>query len=72
MACVFLYDNEEEERLHSNAIKLLAEELDKPEKEIREIYEEILFSIKVGARIKDYLIVLVSRNVRDLIRRCSL
>jgi len=51
---------------------MLAGELGMPEKEIRELYEEFLCSIKEGARIKDYLTVLVSRNVRDSIRRDTL
>ncbi len=69
MAGVCQYDNDAEERQHSKAIHMLAEELDMPEKEIRGLYEEFLCSIKEGARIKDYLIVLASRNVKDVIRR---
>jgi hypothetical protein len=69
MAAVCLYDNDEEERQHSKAIQMLAKELGMPEQEIRGLYEEILCSIKEGARIKDYLTVLVSRNVRAVIKR---
>ncbi len=72
MAGVCRYDNDAEERQHSKAIQMLAKELGMPEKKIRELYEEFLCSIKGGARIKDYLIVLASRNVKDVIRRRSL
>jgi hypothetical protein len=72
MAGVCQYDNDAEERQHSKAIQMLAKELGAPESEIRRLYEEILCSIKGGARIKDYLTVLVSRNVKDVIRRGSL
>jgi len=72
MAGVCQYDNDAEERQHSQAIHMLAGELGMPEKQIRELYEEILCSIKEGARIKDYLTVLVSRNVRASIRRGTL
>jgi hypothetical protein len=72
MARVCQYDNEAEERQHSKAIQKLAGELGMPEKEIRGLYEEILCHIREDARIKDYLIVLVSRNVRDVVRRGTL
>jgi hypothetical protein len=72
MASVCQYDNDAEERQHSKAIQMLAGQLGMPEKEIRELYEEFLCNIKEGARIKDYLTVLVSRNVRDSIRRGTL
>jgi hypothetical protein len=72
MTGVCQYDNEAEERQHSKAIQMLAGQLGMPEKEIRELYEEFLCSIKEGARIKDYLTVLVSRNVRDSIRSGTL
>lgn len=69
MASVCQYDNDAEERQHAKAIQMLARDLGMPEKKIRELYEEFLCSIKGGARIKDYLTVLASRNVKDVIRR---
>ena len=72
MAAVCLYDNDAEETQHSKAIQMLARELGMPEKDIRGLYEEFLCNIKEGARIKDYLIVPVSRNVRDVIKRGTL
>ncbi len=66
------YDNDAEERQHAKAIQMLARDLGVPEKKIRELYEEFLCSIKGGARIKDYLTVLASRNVKEVIRRGSL
>jgi hypothetical protein len=48
---------------------MLAEDLGMPEEEIRSVYEAFYCSISEGARIRDYLVVLVSRNVRDSIRK---
>lgn len=72
MEGVCSYDNDAEERQHAKAIQMLARDLGVPEKKIRELYEEFLCSIKGGARIKDYLTVLASRNVKEVIRRGSL
>jgi hypothetical protein len=47
---------------------MLARDLDRPEEEIRRNYETILCSLKERARIKDYLVILVSRNVKDMIK----
>ncbi len=69
MATACPYENDAERRQHSQAIRMLAEDLGKPEEEIRAVYDSIYCSIKEGARIKDYLILLVSRNVRDSVRK---
>ena len=64
-----LYENDTERKLHSSAIQMLAREFNIPEGEIQILYETMLSSLKESARIKDYLAVLVSRNVKDMIRR---
>ncbi|HUO77901.1 MAG TPA: DUF3562 domain-containing protein [Thermodesulfovibrionales bacterium] len=69
MATSCLYDNDTDRRLHSSAIRMLAREFNVPEEEIQALYETMLSSLKESARIKDYLAVLVSRNVKDMIRR---
>ena len=66
--CWYEYENEAEQKRHSKAIQMLAREAAVPEEEIRRLYEDILCRINEGARIKDYLVILVSRNVKDLIR----
>jgi hypothetical protein len=63
------YENDTEKRLHSQAIHVLARDLDRPEEEIRRYYEIVLCSLKERARIKDYLVILVSRNVKHMIKR---
>jgi hypothetical protein len=39
------------------------------EEEIQVLYETILGNFKEKARIKDFLALLVSRNVKDIIKR---
>ena len=69
MATACLYETDEEQRLHSEAIQRLSRDLEMPEEEIRRVYEALLGGLKARARIKDYLVVLVSRNVRNMIKR---
>lgn len=64
-----LYDNESEELLHSHAISILQRELGLPSEEIMRLYEHELERLKEHARIKDFLVVLVCRTVRDILRR---
>jgi hypothetical protein len=47
---------------------MLARDLRIPEEEIQTLYETMLCSLRERARIKDYLAILVSRNVKDMIR----
>lgn len=72
MASACRYENDAEERLHRQAIQRLAQDLGLPEDEIRRLYEEVLCGMGQGARIRDYLVVLVSRQVKDSIRSRSL
>ena len=62
------YENLSEERLHVEAIQRLAQDLDLRVEDIRELYETFLGGAKQEARIKDYLVILVSRQVRASIR----
>lgn len=63
------YENDIEQRLHAQAIQMLALDLDRPLEEIRRNYETMLCSLKEGAKIKEYLVILVSRKVRDVITK---
>ena len=53
---------------HLNAIEVLAEEIDCPVEEVNNIYASALGSLRSSARIQDYLIVLASKKVRDVLR----
>jgi hypothetical protein len=53
---------------HLNAIEALAEEIDCPVEEVNNIYASALGSLRSSARIYDYLIVLASKKVRDVLR----
>jgi hypothetical protein len=53
---------------HLNAIEALAEEIDCPVEEVNNIYASALGSLRSSARIQDYLIVLASKKVRDVLR----
>jgi hypothetical protein len=63
------YRNDAERRQHSKAIRMLAEDLGMPEEKIRSVYEAIYSIIGQGARVRDYLAILICRNVRDYIRK---
>lgn len=63
------YENESELAQHADAMHGLARDLGLAVQDIRGFYEEILCNIKDGARIKDFLVILASRNVKDLVRR---
>lgn len=63
------YENESEQGQHFKAMHRLAEDLHLPEEDVKIVYEEVLCKIKDGAKVKDFLVILVSRNVKDLIKR---
>lgn len=64
----FLYEDDVEQGLHESAIERLSRDLRRPEPGIRTAYETVLSRLKEEARIKDYLVVLVTRNVKDMMR----
>jgi len=68
MESVSLYENELEQRLHERAIEKLSRDIGRPVPEIRSVYETMLGRLREGARIKEYLVVLVSRNVKEMMR----
>jgi len=47
---------------------MLAKDTGVPEEKVQVIYETMLCSLKERARIKDYLVILISRNVKDMIK----
>ena len=50
------------------AIDKLAQETSHPAEEVRKIYADVLGRLRPGARIQDYLIVLTSKKVRDMLK----
>lgn len=56
---------------HLYAIEGLAEETNRPVEEVKMIYAEELGNLSSDARIQDYLVVLTSKKVRDVLRTTS-
>lgn len=63
-----LYEDEKELTLHRGAIHDLSRESGLPEQEIGAIYEKNLSHLKKTARVKDYLVVLTRRSVKESLR----
>jgi hypothetical protein len=72
MASILLYEDDIERKLHDRAVKRLAEDLSASEEEIRALYETELGRVKSHARIKDFLTVIVTREVKNLLRSARL
>ena len=68
MATACTYENDTDRKQHLRAIQMLAKDLRIPEEEVQLLYETMLCSLKEQARIKDYLAILISRNVKDIIK----
>ncbi len=68
MASADLYENDSEHKLHSRAIWMLARDVNIPEVEIQILCEKAFSRLREKARIKDYLVVLASRSVKELIK----
>jgi hypothetical protein len=64
-----LYDDEIEKRQHLNAIQSLARDLEIPMGVVSELYESELVNLKQVVRIKDFLTVIVSRRVKETIKK---
>lgn len=69
MVMIDLYDNETEKARHDSAIQILAREMGLPMMEIGALYERALRELRKSARIKDYLMILATRQVKDLLQR---
>lgn len=54
---------------HLYVVETLAEETNRPLEEVRQLYAETLVLLGSDARVKDYLIVLTSKKVRDVLRQ---
>lgn len=54
---------------HLSIIRALVNETHHPVEEVNEIYSKTFESLNSGARIKDYLILLTYKKVRDELRK---
>lgn len=63
---VILHENDTEERVHLNGIKMLTARLGVSPDEIKRPYEIVLKRFKKGAKVKDFLPILVSRRAEYL------
>jgi hypothetical protein len=62
-----LYDDDNDERLHINAIEMLALRDEASIEDVKRLYEIVLRRFKKSAKIKDFLPILVSRRVEYLL-----
>lgn len=64
-----LYEDDKELAMHRGAIHDISRASGLPEQEIGKIYEQNLGHLKRTARVKDFLLVLTSRSVKESLRR---
>ena len=67
MNSTLLYKNEAEEKLHRNAIQTLVRETRMPEDSVCSLYESVFARLKHHAKIKEFLPILVSREVKEIL-----
>ena len=60
-----LYEDKDEEALHSFAIEALAEEMRQPIGRVKAVYEREFAELKAEARVKDYLALFTTRKTRE-------
>ena len=67
MNSTLLYENEAEEKLHRNAIQTLVRETRMPKDIVCSLYESVFARLKHHAKIKDFLPILVCREVKEIL-----
>jgi hypothetical protein len=67
MTGIQLYEDETEKIQHFHAIQMLVKDLKSSQEEISTLYEIELERLKLHARVKDFLTVLVSRRVKEIL-----
>ena len=67
-----LYRSKNEYQQHSNAIHSLADEYHIKESFVREIYEGVLNDFQSKAKFRKYLLILVTRHVKELLYKSKL
>ena len=67
MTVISLYEDENEKRQHVAAIQMIIRDERFSEEEIRPLYEGFLQELQKEATVKNFLTVIVSRKVKDLL-----
>lgn len=65
MTSNILYENETEEKLHLRAIQTIARETKISVGDVSSLYESVLERYKEHTKIKDFLSIFVSREVKE-------
>lgn len=63
-----LYSDIHERMKHFSEVESIAQDIQRPVSEIAAVYEEVLGHMRAHARITDFLLVLVSKKVRERYR----
>jgi hypothetical protein len=71
MLRLHLYPDSHERMKHLREILSLADGLHRPAAEVAQLYEDVLEDLSAHAQVPDFLLVLVSKKVRELCRRKS-
>jgi hypothetical protein len=72
MSLPFSYLNHRDGTKHQRAIEMLACESQVPAIQVKQMYEEELAELQVGARITAFLDILAIRKVREMLRQRGL
>lgn len=68
-----MYEDRAEEKLHRQAIQVLVRETGMSAETVSSLYESVFARLKHHAKIRDFLPLLVGREVKDiLLRRVNL
>lgn len=64
-----LYDSSSDARRHRSHMEYIAGQVQRPLPEVRALYEDLLGRLRPGARVKDYLPVIIGKQIREICRR---
>lgn len=67
MNTTLFYENETEGKIHLNAIQSLVRETGMSAEMVSPLYESVFARLRHHARIKEFLPILVSREVKDIL-----
>lgn len=66
-----IYESEEQKNQHLRAIQILVKEIEKPGDEISRLYHLVLEEYEKEAKVKIFLPILISKRVREMIKKTS-
>jgi hypothetical protein len=64
-----LYDDENERKLHLNAVEMIALRIGASQDDVERVYKIVLRRFKKVAKVKDFLPILVGRRVEYLLNK---